>query len=309
MSTITMHSLCWAAAEKPLVRHLRPAGSSPSTIMDALDLITTCRAHGWDWSRGLYVPRQTRPTSRTGFVFYALLSVITQFFTRLVLFQAVQTFVAGTTSSFNGQSIFDETLASFVQYLRASIITILAAFTTYSGLQMAYDIFAIIGTVIFRQDPAQWPPTFDQPWRATSLYDFWGRRWHQWFRHMFLICAYPFNLVLGRSGAVIGGFIASGVLHHLFMLAFDRQSEMWRMFVPFAVMGPLLVAERAFYKVTGKKVDGVAGWVWTIVWLLIWGNVMTEGFVRGGMYPRAGDAKVPVVKDLVTKFDAWLHTI
>ena len=28
---------------------------------------------------------------------------------------------------------------------------------------------------------------------------------------------------------------------------------------------------------------------------------------RGGMHPRAGDAKVPVVKDLVTKFDTWLH--
>ena len=98
------------------------------------------------------------------------------------------------------------------------------------------------------------------------------------------------------------------------MLPYDSQSEMWRMLVPFGVMGPALLAERAFYKMTGRKVGGLVGWVWTMAWLVVWGNVMTDGFVRGGMFVQSSDTDgqvpaLPVVKELVIRFDAWLHTI
>ena len=282
--------------------------------MDALDLVTTCRGYGWDWSRGLYIPRETRPNSRRAFALHALLSAITQLPICLVLVQAIRAFAADDGFSHGKHSLFDESLPFFVRHLRASIITIVGWSVTYIALQICYDVFAIIAILLFRQDPAQWPPAFEQPWCATSLTDFWGRRWHQWFRHMLIVCAYPLNAVLGRAGTVIGVFLASGVLHHLFMLAHDSQSEMWRMLAPFGVMGLLLLAERAFYKMTGRKVDGVVGWVWTMVWLVVWGSAMFDGFSRGRMFAQSSDADIllpalPVVKDLMMRFDAWLHTI
>ena len=311
---IAVYTLSWTLAKKPLVRYLRPANSSPSAIMDALDLITNLRGHGWDWSRGLYVPRETRPTNRVAFAFYALLSGIAHGWMCGVIHLAIQTFTAGVGSSTQGPTIFDETLPFFVRYFRASIISTLGAFSAYGGLQLGYDLTTVPGVLLFGQDPAQWPPGFDNPWYATSLNEFWGRRWHQWFRHMFVLCSYPLSVVLGRAGTVIGAFLSSGLFHHIMMTTLDSQSEMWRMLVPFGMMAPGIFAERAFYRLTGRKVGGVVGWVWTLAWLLLWGNVMVDGFARAGMFASSSavDSQLPLhalVEKLVINFDTWLHAI
>ena len=314
MISIVVHTLSWTLAKKPLVRYLRPANSSPSSIMDALDLVTNLRGHGWDWSRGLYVPRDTRPTNRGAFAFYALLSGAAHGFVCGALHIAIQTFAGGVGSSTQGPTIFDETLPFFVRYFRSSIISTLAAFGIYTILQLSYDLATIPAVLLFGQDPAQWPPVFDHPWRATSLNEFWSRRWHQCFRHTLLLVAYPFSVALGRAGTVIGVFLSSGLYHHIMMVMLDSQSEMWRMLVPFGMMAPGIFAEWAFYQLTGRKVGGVVGWVWTLAWLLLWGNVMVDGFARAGMFASSSpvDSQSPVralVVNLVIAFDAWLHTI
>ena len=304
---IPVHALSWMLAEKPLVRHLRPASSAPSSIMDALDLITNLRGVGWDWSRGLHVPRETRPTNRIIFALHALFSGIFNFMLCGFIHLAISTFVAGTPKL----TIFDETLPQFVRYLRSSIITVMAGFVGYNGLLMSYHLFTAIGVLAFGQDPAQWPPGLENPWYTTSLTEFWGRRWHQWFRHTFIVCAYPFSVVLGPPGRIIGAFLASGLAHHLMVITHDRHSEMWRMIVGFGMMAPGMIAERAFYKITGKKVGGVLGWVWTVSWLVIWYSVVVEGFVKGKMYTvhSAADPVSVRIENFVKNFDAWLHTI
>ena len=45
MFSVATRTLDWALAKGPLVRHLRPANSSPSIIMDALDLVSNSRGH------------------------------------------------------------------------------------------------------------------------------------------------------------------------------------------------------------------------------------------------------------------------
>ena len=314
MISIAVHSLAWTLAKKPFVRYLRPANSSPSTIMDALDLATNFRGHGWEWSRGLYVPHETRPTNRIAFAFYALLSGVAHGLIYSALQFVIHAFTAGVGSSTQGSPVFDETLPFLVQYLRASIISTMTGVVIHTGSQMTYDLLTVPAILLFGQDPAQWPPVFDNPWCATSLSDFWGRRWHQLYRHTFLLGAYPFSIVLGRAGTVMGAFLSSALLHHLLTILLDSQSEMWRMLVGFGMMAPGILAERAFYRLTGRKVGGVVGWVWTMAWLLLWGNVIVDGFLRAGMFMPSGatGSQLPVralIENLVIDFDAWLHTI
>jgi len=300
------HSLSWTLATKPLVRHLRPAHSSPSTLMDALDLMTNLRGIGWDWSRGLYIPRETRPTHRIAFACYTFLSAVANVLLCSVFHQVVQTFTQGTRTL----SIFDDTLPFPLRYLRASIISVAAAFMAHVGTQMNYDLATLVGVLVFWQDPAQWPPAYEQPWCATSLCALWGQRWHQTLRHTLLVCAAPFN----RAWAIVAAFIASGLVHHLILLAYDSRVEAWRMLVGFGMMAPGMLAERAYCKATGHRVGGALGWVWTMAWMIMWGNLIVDGFMRAGMYaqPNAIDSESPLwalVERWVVKFDAWLHAV
>lgn len=310
MFVTAAHTLSWTLAKKPLVRHLRPAKSSPSIIMDALDLTVNFRGIGWNWSRGAYVPRETRPTNRVAFTFHVLLSTLAHILLCGILHRAILTFTATAGSSPNASTIFDESLPFFLRYLRSSIISIIGAFSIYAILQMEYDALTFLGVFLFRQDPAQWPPAFNSPAHSTSLNEFWTRRWHQFYRDTFLLGAYPFTVIFGRVGKVLGAFMSSALFHHLTLAALDDRSECWRMLVGFGMMAPGVLAEHAFYKVTGRKVGGPVGWVWTMAWLILWGHMIVEGFVRVGMFVPL-DFIGPVqalVENWVTTFDAWLHT-
>ena len=76
MFSVAVRTLDWTFAKEPLVRHLRPANSSPSTFMDALDLASNFRGHGWEWSHRSYIPHETCPANRIAFVFCTFLSVV-----------------------------------------------------------------------------------------------------------------------------------------------------------------------------------------------------------------------------------------
>ncbi|KAF8552890.1 hypothetical protein OG21DRAFT_1590310 [Imleria badia] len=263
MISVAARTLDWTLAKGPLVRHLRPANSSPSTVMDALDLAANLRGHGWEWSPyRSYIPRETRPANRIAFVFCAFLSAVAH---------ALICVGVGPIPELEGSTIFDETLLFPLRYLRATIITTLW-FTTYAP----YLPFLSL-------DSAQWPPAFNAPLLATSLSAFWGRRWHRFFRRIFLLSGYPLSPVLGRAGILIGTFFASAVFHHIVLITLNRQTEFWRMLVGFGMIPPAILAEVTFHQLTGKRVGGVVGWVWTMAWLTLSANVVIEGFARAGM--------------------------
>ena len=282
--------------------------------MDVLDLAINFRGHGWNWSLGMYIPHETRPTNRIAFAFCAFLSAVAHAFACGVLHRALLSF-AGVGSITGGSTIIDETLPFLVRHLRASIITVFTAFSGYAAMQMGYDLFTIPAVLFLGQDPAQWPPAFDAPWRSTSLSDFWGRRWHQWHRRVLLrLGGYPLSIFLGRAGVVLGTFLASAVMHDIVLLSIDSRVEFWRMLVGFGMMGPGMLAERAFYLLMGKRVGGLVGWVWTMAWLLLLGNVMVEGCAKaGGLGNSSLIDRVLLVREVVersvTDFDVWLHAI
>jgi len=57
---------------------------------------------------------------------------------------------------------------------------------------------------------------FRQPWKATSLRDFWGVRWNAAFTEMTAITVVrPLQERLGPAGAMMAGFAVSGLLHEV----------------------------------------------------------------------------------------------
>lgn len=49
----------------------------------------------------------------------------------------------------------------------------------YQGMTYLYHTFAALAIGLFGWQPEEWPPFYDKPWMATSLYELWGKRWHQ----------------------------------------------------------------------------------------------------------------------------------
>lgn len=143
---------------------------------------------------------------------------------------------------------------------------------------MVYNLVTLIGVLLFRHDPTSWPPIFDRPWASESLHEFWSKRWHQLLRQTFLtLGGYPFQALFGLPGLILGTFLASGLYHHWSLHAMGRGTDsraIW-FFVGQAVGVAL---ERAWYKVTGRKISGWMGTVWVWVWIVGGGQWCSEYF-------------------------------
>lgn len=49
----------------------------------------------------------------------------------------------------------------------------------FQGMTYLYHAFASAAIGLFGWQPEEWPSFYNKPWAATSLYEFWGKRWHQ----------------------------------------------------------------------------------------------------------------------------------
>ncbi|KAI6111170.1 hypothetical protein F5141DRAFT_1112873 [Pisolithus sp. B1] len=307
-----MRTLEWTFLKDPLRRHVEPV-SWIGVLFDALDLAFNVRGVGWNWSRGLRFPPDTRPTSRLCFAIYVLLSAVFHSFLCGVLHTAMQALAPEAFTALGEGTIFDDTLPPLIRYTRSSITSTLTLLAIYAVIQMNYDIGTFIGVTIVRQDLAQWPPIFNEPWKATSLHDFWTYRWHQLMRRSFIVLGgWPLGFVFGRVGYVLGSFLASGILHSVLMATLSWNIEWWCMPLSFGMMAVAVIIEHAFTQMTGRRVGGWIGRVWTMVWLLMWGNMMVDRFARGGLlassrvFGNAAQAK-EIVERYVTALDDWLR--
>ncbi|KAF9244974.1 hypothetical protein BU15DRAFT_59143 [Melanogaster broomeanus] len=227
-----------------------PQSQLRPVIMDALDLALNIRGYGWDYSKRLRVPRETRPLSVPD-----LLAV-------RYSPQGHHAFIWGIVHKAFPCTIFDETLPFFIRYFRSTIITIIFLSSVYCNLQMIYNLCIIPAVLVLGQDPAQWPPAFDS---------------HGW-QHLLTISGredgtvVPTDVPLSRWGSALtrlrqwgsylGRFLASGVCHWIMILPFNAGVELWRMMVPFGMIGVGAVGERMFLQWTDRRVEGLTGWVW-----------------------------------------------
>ncbi len=257
-------------------------------LMDAFELIHTCRGLNFKFGQGTPIPPYRRPLHRQAFLRATLCSFLSHFIILDILESIIKLFPGVGTPS--GGSIFYTSLPLLTRLVVSTTIHILTGSALLCGFTMVYDLITFIAVGCFYSLPRNWPPVMDDPWNADSMHRFWARDWHQLLRRTFLVFgAYPArylvrslqNIRFGKkSGShgrlrtledisgLFGVFLASGLWHECSIYAMGRGFE-WTPVFFFAGQVGLLIAERVWRKLTGKKVGGLWGrlWVYFVVFI------------------------------------------
>ncbi|KAL1683123.1 membrane bound O-acyl transferase family-domain-containing protein [Schizophyllum commune] len=294
--TLAMQMVTFALAPKPLYRTDRPRTKStsiplPTLFSNALDLMFNARGISWNW--GTSIPKPTYPTRRWSAVLYSLAS----FALHTLLVDAVLFITYALNPALRnpeGASMFLDHTGGPLSPLHTTAITLFMGTTIYAAVVYPYDAVRIT-VLLLGGDPARWPPLFDAPWAATSLKDLWGRRWHQMFRHSFVVLgagpgravgewvARVLGISLGRILAVLSAFALSSLLHSLPLHGMGRGGDAFRISVLFMTMGVGIMLEDIWSRFTGRSVSRLAGWIWTYAWLLGWGHFLVEAYCQKGI--------------------------
>ena len=285
-----LRSVEWALAKKPLRRYEPPTGegqhalveralSIPNVLLDAFDLMCNKRGIGWSWSRKPFPPPSTRSTSIA-----SILARIAVKYTAYDLFACAVHRLRPSVNDPTGDTIFDPAPDVLPRWARAALFTACCGMVVHTSVDLYYHAASLVGRLVLRQPAWQWPPISDRPWMATSIADFWAFRWHQVFRHVFVVFgARPGAAAFGRPGALLGAFAVSAVVHDLGMWGLGRGTEFSTVGSFFILMGVGVTLELAFKGVTGRSVGGVCGWAWTMAWTIGWGTLMVDAWARRGM--------------------------
>jgi hypothetical protein len=231
-----------------------------------------------------YTQRNTHIATSTR---YFLLTTLQWLIRDLIAFDschyAVQAMLS-KSNDFPTVGIFDSSLPPLHRYARSTIITVLTGFTVYLGIDTQYHFLTLIAIIVFQQSPSLWPPISDKPYRATSLNQFWTMRWHQSFRDVFIKCGgTPLAYFFGKAGGILGAFIISGILHDLGCWGMGRGTDIRSISGFFLMNGIGIILERVYKSVTGKRVEGVVGHIWTCTWLIGWGSLLVDAWFERGL--------------------------
>ena len=283
MTFLAIRAIMWTFQQIPYQHIYRSRNVSPTysqILLDAADL--SFNARGIGWSHLPSTPTESRPPLT--FFLHTLVSLLFHVVLLDVTHRFVQLFGPDTISSPVGGSIFDPSLPPFHRYICSTLITLIAGLMIYAAIQTLYQSFVLFSLVFLRHSPSQWPPLFDHPWFATSLSQFWSRRWHQLFKDIFVsFGGNTLALLMGRVGRVLGAFFVSGAFHALGLWGMGRGGEFLKVIGFFMIMAVGILFEYSWKKITGSRVDGFFGRVWTMVWLLGWGNILVDAWCTKGM--------------------------
>lgn len=301
MVAFPMRAMVWAIAREPFRRqspsskdkHNNTDSENVYTAMwNAWDLTINTRGIGWNWQRGLVVPKYSFETdSRIVFVLLAAARAVLYALGLDACVRVIRMLSPDTIGSVNGGSLFDHTLPPLLEISRAVFVSFLTALVVYFAINWTHQLVAIIFVILFQYHPSQWPPLFDSPWLSTSLTELWGRRWHQMMRELLVpLGMQPFGHLFGPLGGLFAAFLISGIFHDIELRSFGRGGNSVAL-IGFWVMNSVgVILERIWTKKTGRRVGGVVGRVWTFGWLLLWGvwvvNEWTKAGRFGGLSPR-----------------------
>lgn len=177
---------------------------------------------------------------------------------------------------------------------------------TFEGF---YQLFAALHVALGWPIDAWDPNMFGSPWRADSLIDLWGKRWHQTFRHMFIVSSTvllsALRLPVTAQTLFFGTFFFSGAIHCVSEMAMDPVGSPGQIMMFFFLAGAGCAAEVTFKRATGRKVHGGWGQLWTWGYMALIGRIVTCAWVDSGyagchfLPPALGDLMAAAVPKYV----------
>lgn len=254
----------------------------PRGLYDACEVAFSLRGYGFRSGKATARPPHARPSHPTStFLLRTLLSFLAHFLILDVVesgFKLVPHI--GTTS---GGTMFYPSLPPLQRYAVSTALHTAVGCALLVGFGVAYDLVTLIGVGLFGSSPENWPPVIDNPFRATSLHELWARRWHQLLRRTFIVFGgipgYHIFRLFGKTpaqiGMMLGTFLASGLYHELTIYAMGKGLD-WRPVVFFAGQSGLMMLERLWRGLTGKRVCGFWGGVWVYSCIFVLGQPMSE---------------------------------
>lgn len=250
-----------------------------ATLSEANNLVSSVRGIGLEYGRSIPLPPETRPLEKKPF----LRATFFMFIRSFVLFDILEFTLRLTPPlyTYAGGSIYIQDLPVVQRVTFAMFIHIVTGLFFAEVLEWWYLGTTLIFVGVFNDSPSRWPPLSDHPWKAESITEFWGRRWHQLYRRtLFVLGGYPGRWLgekvgLSRVGSLFGTFIASGLFHELPCYVLGGYFD-WRPPIFFVSQAFLICLERRWNVVTGKKVCGWWGRLWVYFVLLTLGQLYSK---------------------------------
>ncbi|KZT08763.1 uncharacterized protein LAESUDRAFT_735884 [Laetiporus sulphureus 93-53] len=249
----------------------------PQGIRDAFEVAFTMRGIGWDFGVGLYVPPDPRPQERGPFL-KATASSLLWHYLIVDICNSLLKLTPGVGSP-SGGSMFYTSLPIPLRYVVSTGIHIVCGTLLMCGMDAVNELLTLIFVALFSQSPAAWPPISHAPWCSTSLHELWGHRWHQALRYVFFVFGgYAGRWLAGGVGMVFGTFLASGLYHEIGMRMVDGRVTFW-----FLLQAVGTLIETMYTRRTGKRVDGVVGWLWMAFFIFGLGQICTNSWCMRGL--------------------------
>ncbi|KAK4386931.1 Long-chain-alcohol O-fatty-acyltransferase [Sesamum angolense] len=140
------------------------------------------------------------------------------------------------------------------EFLHPYLIMALYCCHVYLGVELILAITALPAKAL----GVELEPQFDEPYLATSLQDFWGRRWNLMVTSILRPTVYHpvrriSTRILGRSSwalapAILATFLVSGLMHEVIYYYMSRASPTWEVTWFFVLHGVCVAAEVALKK-------------------------------------------------------------
>jgi Membrane bound O-acyl transferase family len=236
-------------------------------LYDTVELMHTMRGLKWKFGQGMHIPKETKPRDRLPFIRATFMSFLQNFLLLDLLESTIKLF-PGVGSPVGG-SMFYTNLPPIWRYSVSTFIHMMTGTCLILGFRMVYDLITLLAVSLLNNSPASWPPILDNPWTADSMHIFWSKRWHQLLRQTFLVLGgYPGKWIAGDLGLLLGTFIASGLFHEFAIHSMERGFDP-TVLAFFASQGPILILERMWKALTGRRVGGLMGrlWVYSILFI------------------------------------------
>ncbi|KAI0794927.1 hypothetical protein C8Q75DRAFT_712387 [Abortiporus biennis] len=254
----------------------------PLWFRDIFDVILSLRGMGWEFGEGVYIPKPNRPLWRGPFLKSTAVHVIQDFLVIDILSTIIRN-LPGMDPHYGG-TIFYASLPPILRYLVSSLITILTGSALIVGMNLEKGIVALFSVGVLFRPPSEFPPLFgDNLVCSDSVHDFWNRQWHQCLRRMFVVMGgIPGKWIADRYGFILGTFVASGLFHELSFYLVNRGVD-HRVTWFFVSQGIAMILEEIFRRVSGKRVGGLWGRMWTWMITIGFGQLCVDAWLSRGV--------------------------